>query len=117
MELNIYKPYGYGPGSYKVEASLSSQELAAYQLKPISFYLPELPKRLILAYSPFVVAASTETGMKLRGIFVNGKWESHVYSNGLDEEKNPTKIDTVKKELIESIITSIQIAMDAYSHT
>jgi hypothetical protein len=104
-------------GGHKVEASLDDVETKAYAAWPISFHLPEIPKRLIHTPLNFVVAASTESGTKLRGIFVDGRWEAHVYTNGIAEEENPTKIDDVKRELEESIAASVKLAVDAYAQT
>lgn len=117
MELRIFQPEGYSFGAFKVEASLSGDEAEAYAVWPISFHLPELPKRLIHTPLTFVVAASTEAGTKLRGIFVNGKWESHVYSNGIAEEENPTKIGDVETELRKAITTSIKLAVYEYAQS
>ncbi len=117
MQLIFFQPDGYSFGAYKVEASLDAAETKAYQAWPISFHLPELPKRLIQTPVNFVVAASTESGTQLRGIFVDGRWEALVYTNGTDEEEIPTKIDDVKRELEASIASSVKLAVDAYAQT
>ena len=116
MQLRVIRPNGYSFGAHKVEASLDAAETKAYAAWPISFHLPELPKRLIHTALNFV-AASTESGTELRGIFVDGRWEAHVYTNGIAEEENPTKIDDVKRELEESIAASVKLAVDAYAQT
>ncbi len=117
MQLILFRPDGYSFGAHKVEASLDAAETKAYAAWPISFHLPEHPKRLIHTPPNFVVAVSTESGAKLRGIFVDGRWEALVYTNGISEEENPTKIDDVKRELEESIAASVKLAVDAYAQT
>lgn len=117
MQLIFFRPDGYSFGAHKVEASLDAAEAKAYAAWPISFHLPELPKRLIHTPPNFVVAASTESGTELRGIFIEGRWEAHVYTNGIAEEENPTKIDDLKRELEESIAASVKLAVDAYAQT
>ncbi len=117
MQLIFFRPDGYSFGAHKVEASLDAAETKAYAVWPISFHLPELPKRLIHTTPNFLVAVSNESGTQLRGIFVDGRWEAHVYTNGIAEEENPTKIDDVKRELEESIAASVKLAVDAYAET
>ena len=117
MQLIFLRPDGHTVGTHKVEASLDAAEMKAYAAWPISFHLPELPKRLIHTHPNFVVAVSTESGTLLRGIFVDGRWEAHVYINGIAEEEKPTKIDDVMRELEESIAASVRLAVDAYAET
>ena len=117
MQLRVFRPDGYSFGAYKVEASLDASETKAYAAWPISFHIPELPKRLIHTPPNFVVAASTESGTQWRGIFVDGRWEAHFYTNGIAEEENPSKIDDVKRELEEAIAASVKLAVDAYGQT
>lgn len=117
MQLRVFRTDGYSFGAHKVEASLDAAETKAYAAWPISFHLPELPKRLFHTSLNFVVSVSNESGKQLRGIFVDGRWEAHVYTNGIAEEENPTKIDDVKRELEESIAASVKLAVDAYGQT
>ena len=117
MELRIYRPEGYSFGAHKIEATLSETEKDAYAAWPISFHFPVMPKRRLHTEMNFVVAATTEAGTELRGVFVDGEWISHVYSNGIAEDENPTKIGEFEKNLRESIFASVKISVDAYAET
>lgn len=117
MQFIFFRPDGYGLGAHKVEASLDAAETKAYAEWPISFHLPELLNRLIHTSPNFVVAASTGSGTEVRGIFVEGRWEAHVYTNGIAEEDNPTTIDDAMLDLEESIAASVKLAVDGYAQT
>ena len=111
MELKIYRP----DGSYKMEATLTDAELEAYQAWPISFHLPVMPKRIIHKSPAYVVVATIETGTELRGMFIDGNWISDVYSNGIEEDKNPTRIGDFEEQLKASICMAIKLAVNAHA--
>ncbi len=117
MQFIFFRPDGYSFGAHKVEAILDSAESKAYTAWPISFHLPDFPMHRIHTPLNFLVAVSTESGTRLRGIFINGRWEAHVYTNGIAEEETPAKINDVKEDLEQSIAASVKLAMDAYAET
>jgi hypothetical protein len=45
---------------------------------------------------------------ELRGLFVSGKWFGDLYSNGIREDENPTKIETVRDAFIQSVMQAIR---------
>jgi hypothetical protein len=108
MDLKIHRPKGYMTGAWKVEAVLSVEEVKDYDICPIAFEIPTLAHRNIHTLTDYVVAVSDLNGTKLRGRFLNGKWESHVYSNGIEESKNPTSIEYVEERIRASIENSLE---------
>lgn len=114
MKLTVSVPEKYKAGAYLVNAELSPDEKAAYDAWPISFQIPRLPKRLVHTKPHYLVAASTENDIQLNGIFIEGVWESDIYSNGVAEEENPTPISKVEQELKRSIESAIDASQSMY---
>jgi hypothetical protein len=84
-------------------ADMSSGEAA------IPFPIPRLEKRRIHPDKGFAIAARHWDGdaSGLDGIFVDGVWEGHMYSNGVAEEANPTSIEAVQDALRRSVMERI----------
>lgn len=114
MQLSISVPQGYMHGAFHVQAKLEDEEVAAYLAWPISFAIPNLPKRSIVTRAGFIVAESIEGGIFLRGIFREGAFEADIYTNGIAEDENPTKINVVEKALKSSIEAAISSSMSIY---
>lgn len=102
LKIRIQKPENYDPGAWKIEATLSNDITKSISGEVI-FSLPDLPHRFCRADQGF----STARGNEICGIFKNGRWEGHLYSNGIAEEKNPSGIklfeDTIKRNIEEAI--------------
>jgi hypothetical protein len=105
MDIKLEHPPEYMEGAYKITAKLDPTEIAVYQKFPLAFKIPVLSKRLIHTESEYIVACTDEEGTYLRGRFKEGIWITHVYTNGIEEKKNPTPIENVvvaiEKEIIE----------------
>ncbi len=112
MKLEVSQPPGYQEGAYRVEARLEDDELQDYGVIPIAFEIPTMSARFIHTKPPYIVAVSDIHGTKIRGTFVDGKWECHVYSNGVHEKDNPTRIEEVQSR----IEASIASALDKIKH-
>lgn len=115
MKLAVTVPKGYMHGAYYIEAKLEGKEIPAYRAWPVSFDIPKLPMRLIHTKPEYLVGASTEHGVQLNGIFNDGIWVSHIYTNGVEENKNPTSIEAVEVALKSSIEHAVSSSLSAYS--
>jgi hypothetical protein len=110
-EVNILlqQPDDYMPGAYKARITLREREAMEFQGVPIAFALPRLSKRRVHPDKGFAVAASNWDGVGsgLDGVFVDGAWEGHIYTNGIEEDENPTPIaavvDALKAEVTKRI--------------
>lgn len=111
MEIIYEQPEGYMDGAYRVIAKLPSEKTEIYKKYPLAFKIPSLPKRFIHTENEYVVACTDEEGTSLRGRFKNDQWVTHVYSNGIEESKNPTPISSVI-EAIESEINAVLKNLD-----
>ena len=65
----------------------------------LTFKLPELQKRLFISEKEYRTAGSEG----LLGMFVNGHWKGDVYTNGIEENKNPTSVDDFRRAFIDSV--------------
>ncbi|HBS80576.1 MAG: hypothetical protein CMK99_21250 [Pseudomonas sp.] len=103
-EVRIYRPEGYDYGAWKIEAKLteSGKEVS----RPVVFSIPNLQNRICHTSPEFVKAV----GAELMGVFKEGEWHSHIYSNGVPEDENPTKITVVEQAFQQSITRALQFA-------
>jgi hypothetical protein len=101
VKVHLDRPPGYDFGAWKARITLRDRTAMQWMDAPIPFNLPSLPKRRVHPDSGFAVAASHEVGHAsgLDGIFVDGVWEGHVYTNGVPEAENPTPIEAVAEAL------------------
>jgi hypothetical protein len=109
ISVKIWKPdSSYDDGAYKVWMELGKKEREVYEkYKVLTFRIPRLPKRFFRQEQVFSKAVAFENNVELRGIFVKGVWESHVYTNGIPEAENPTSIKAVEIALYESVEDSL----------
>lgn len=109
VKVHLERPEGYDFGAWKARITLRDPRAMQWMGSPIPFSLPSLPKRRVHPDSGFAVVAPREEGHPsgLDGIFVDGVWEGHVYTNGVAEDENPTPIDAVAKALREAIAKRI----------
>lgn len=106
--INISRPTGYDLGAYRVFIKLRFPEEASYNGKPIPFRLPELKMRRMASddeYRSIVGVPDAKQFVKyeMGGVFINGEWRGHLYTNGIEEKQNPTPIEVVKSVLVESL--------------
>lgn len=86
--MRIYRPENYARGAWRV--TLSLPENYATQMWNIPF--PELEYRLFTAdpgYSALISAEPDRWDKAFR--FVDGVCELHLYTNGVEEDHNPTR--------------------------
>lgn len=101
VKVHLDRPAGYDFGAWKARITLRDGTAMQWMDAPIPFNLPSLPKRRVHPDTGFAVAAGYEEGHAsgLAGIFVDGVWEGHVYTNGVPEEENPTPIEAIAEAL------------------
>lgn len=102
VSCKIWKPDEYQIGAWRVEVSIPQTS------GTLVFSLPSLQNRSCHADKGYARAVDGE----LRGCFVDGMWLGDVYSNGIAEDENPTKIDAVRNAFIENVMRAL-----AYYHT
>jgi hypothetical protein len=102
VSCRIWKPDEYDIGAWRVEVTLAPQILARLAVAPV-FSLPSLQNRSCHADKGYARAI----GGELRGCFVDGTWLGDVYSNGIAEEENPTKINAVENAFIENVMRAL----------
>ncbi|UKJ23765.1 hypothetical protein L6Y89_22530 (plasmid) [Enterobacter mori] len=104
ITVRIYRPEDYDVGAWRV--TLSLPENFATQMWSIPF--PELEHRLFTAdpgYSALISAEPDRWNQAFR--FVDGMCELHLYTNGVDEIKNPTSLEDVARALINVVEVSL----------
>ncbi len=110
--VTITRPPGYDLGAWLVKIKVLDPNAVSWMGKPFGFLLPELPRRRIQSDATYLAAILAPGGeIKLGGHFVDGVWQGHLYSNGIEEDRNPTSIDAVHKALervTRDLITSLK---------
>lgn len=111
VKIHLDQPDTYMHGAYRARITLRPADAAAFKGVPIAFPLPRLPKRRVHADDGFFVAASNwnGTGSGFDGVLVDGVWQGHIYSNGIDEDENPTPIADVAEALRAAVIERIAV--------
>lgn len=97
----IFRPDNYQVGAWRVEMRLPPGVQRFWSGSPIPFDIPQLRKRLFLMESEF------HFGLYI-GRFVDGVWKADLYSNGIEEAKNPTSLTEVKRALLQCVNTLAQ---------
>jgi len=105
VKVHVDQPDTYMNGAYRTRATLPAADIAAFADVPIAFPLPKLLKRRVHSDDGFFIAASNwdGTGSGFDGVLVDGVWQGHIYTNGVDEDANPTPIAYV--------VTALQAAV------
>jgi len=101
---DITQPDNYEFGAWRVAITLGPQVIKRLKDSLLVFSLPNLPKRMCHPDKEYRRAIEGE----LRGCFLDGKWLGDVYSNGISEAENPTKIEAVRDAFIQNIMISLQ---------
>lgn len=104
VSCEIYRPEDYDYGAWRVELTLGPQILRRLNNNSLVFTIPTLQNRVFHPDKGYVRAIDGE----LRGAFVDGKWYGDVYSNGISENDNLTKIESVRDALTQSIMRAIR---------
>ena len=108
MNIEITQPEGYDFGAWQAIIKLDDAEKEIVKERPLVFKIPRLNYRNILSDDGYRMPGFVNDEVTLGGIFKDGIWCGHVYSNGIAEEKNPVSIDSVKIGLEERIKQSIE---------
>lgn len=97
VRIMMERPTNYQDGAWRCRMTLRSPAAMEFGGAPVPFRFPNLPHRRIHPDKGFRVAAVDwdGKGSGLDGIFVDGIWEGHVYTNGIGEADNPTTIEDV----------------------
>lgn len=106
--VNISRPTGYDLGAYRVLIKLRRPEEALYNRQPVPFKLPEFEKRRLASDDEYraVVGVPHDADFvkyEMGGVFLNGEWRGHLYTNGIEEKKNPTSIEKVRSVLVDTL--------------
>lgn len=106
--VSISRPTGYELGAYRVFIKLRCPEEASYHGTPIPFPLPCWETRRLASDEEYRAVVGTPDKKEfvkydLGGAFINGEWRGHLYTNGIEEKKNPITIDEVKFKLEETL--------------
>lgn len=105
LTVHVYRPSGYDYGAWRVKMQLRDPLEMQFYGTPVPFHLPDLPKRRLASNEGYLSVLNTGTGeFTLGGQFVNGVWEGHLYSNGVEEDRNPTPVEDVQAALYEVVI-------------
>jgi hypothetical protein len=110
-KVTIYRPKGYQEGAWRAEVVLDAAEHQHIDRLPVPFKIPSLTARSIIADKGYAVAVPLPiNGAELQGVFINGHWEGHVYSNGVEETNNPTSVKAVADSLKVAVDVAVSIA-------
>lgn len=107
VRVRISRPDGYQDGAWLVSTELP-QKLDKLKINKIQFRFPNLKDRRILADEKYRCVFSSDNGCELGGLFVEGSWTGHCYSNGCTENENRTPISEVKMKLEAAINRAIE---------
>lgn len=110
MRATAFRPPGYDHGAFRVYVQLAPEEKELVRVAPpIAFCLPRLDRRTVLADRGFDVAAVNGDQVEIRGVLnADAGWWGHCYTNGVEEDANPTPIDHVVRELEGSVRTALE---------
>jgi hypothetical protein len=108
LTVHVYRPSGYQYGAWRIKMRLRNPSEMQFQKTPIPFEFPELRKRRLHPDEGYLsIVTSKKSGeLVIGGHFVDGVWEGHLYSNGIEESENPTSIEDVQAAL-EKAVTSL----------
>ena len=111
VKVHLDQPDTYMHGAYRARVTLPAADNAAFKGVPIAFPLPRLPNRRVHADDGFFVAASNwdGTGSGFDGVLVDGVWQGHIYTNGIDEDANPTPIADVVAALKAAVTERVTV--------
>lgn len=101
----ISRPEGYDSGAWRVFIKLRDPEEAVWHGKSVPFPLPKIEKRRLLSDEEYrsIVGLANLGGYELGGVFINGEWRGHLYTNGVAEVSNPVPIDKVRTILVDHV--------------
>lgn len=108
MDIEILQPDDYDFGAWRVTIKLNDEEIRVCNKKPLSFKIPKLNYRNIIPDEGYRIVGFFKDEAKFGGLFKDGIWCGHVYSNGIAEEKNPVVIESVKISLEEHVKQSLE---------
>ena len=97
MEIEISKPESYDPGAWRAEIRLTDEEKLKFAKPTVWFSIPKLPQRAIHPDEGFLTVVGDGTSVQFKGVFRDGVWQGHVYTNVVPEAKNQTSINAVKQ--------------------
>ena len=95
---SIVRPENYQLGAWRVEMRLPASVQIFLNGSPLQFDIPDLSMRHIR-----VETAEHRFG-PFSGRFVDGAWSADLYSNGIEEAKNPTSIREVRRALVHRVV-------------
>ena len=110
--VHISRPEGYNFGAWRVFIKLRTPEEATWNGSPVPFSLPNFEKRRLVSdddYKAVVGVTNQEhfVEYQMGGVFIRGEWRGHLYSNGVEENLNPTTIEEVQSKLEKHIATHL----------
>lgn len=104
----IYAPENYDFGAWHVLMTLgirATQGPWGESSAGISFNLPDLERRIFRLEQPFLWPypsdVSSKSKMPFGGKFEKGVFHAHLYTNGVPEERNTTRLTKVRDKLID----------------
>jgi hypothetical protein len=99
----IFRPDGYDYGAWRIQMFLGPAIREFWGGSRLAFSLPELAHRRVHATGEYLF----DSGV---GLFQDGEWQAHLYTNGIAEEKNPTSIGAVRAALISTVSETLRKA-------
>lgn len=102
VRCEIWRPDGYAMGGWCVRMTLGPEVTGFWGDGRLAFELPALRSRLIHTKPPYLF-----NGPK-GGCFIDGEWNTHLYSNGVAEAENPTTLPQVKAALYRSVYDTLE---------
>lgn len=104
VSCHIERPDGYDLGAWRVEAKLNPRIVEQMDGIPLVFSMPMLPQRICHTEMEYRVVVDGA----LQDKFIDGKWRAHMYSNGIEEAKNPTTISDFRDAFVKSVKQALQ---------
>jgi hypothetical protein len=101
LSYYISRPDNYQRGAWRIEVYAGKNHWSEFGANDVGFAIPQLPKRHIIVKYPFLMDHQM-------GRLNDGYWCADMYSNGIDEDRNPTSLETVEA----AILTSINAALN-----
>lgn len=111
VRVTIERPAGYDYGTWRARMTLRSPDAMEFMGGPVPFSIPRLDARRIDPGKGYCVAAANwdGKGSGLDGIFVDGVWEGNIYSNGVEEDSNPTPMSDIVTALKAAVRDQVRV--------
>ena len=103
----IIKPEDFQFGVYRIHVEVKGELRKLIAGRDIPFEMPQLQNRFFRPETGYW-AVPGENQTQRRGQIKDSEWHCIVQTNGIEEEKNPTRMDVVRDALVANILRALK---------